>query len=173
MDTIQWPTRGDIERAIQEDEEMVNLRMRQREVETESEISEEAYKLTSPATTRSMSLCPVSPSEVDRASISTRETTPGPDENAVPLPVVRGVIQSASRVRPGPYSVPASTRQLHVDPTIICHYLTLGGRASGNRWEHVRNIEGRGPIYLACNHQSQFKCSHHVSLCFIWVSSLF
>ena len=67
---------------------------------------------------------------------------------------------------------------------------TLGARASGNRWEHVRNIEGREYIYLPCDHQpqvrnisyvlpnfpdfisnqqlsitfpSQLKCSHHVS----------
>jgi len=127
-DTIQWPTHGDVERAIQEDEEMVEMRMRQMEEEIESEISEEAYELASPATTRSMSLRPVLPSEieseVDGAGISTRETTPGPDENVVPLPVVRGVIRSASRVRPGPYSLVASTRQLHVDPTIVRHYVT-------------------------------------------------
>ena len=30
--------------------------------------------------------------------------------------------------------------------------LTLGARASGNGWEHVRNIEGTGSIYLACFH---------------------
>jgi len=34
--------------------------------------------------------------------------------------------------------------------------LTLGARASGNRWEHVRNIEGTGPISLACSHQIHF-----------------
>jgi len=102
--------------------------MRQREAETNSEISEEAYELASPATTRSMSLRPMSPSEgeseVEEASISTRETTPGLDENVVPLPVVCGVVRSASCVRPGPYYVPASACQLHVDPAIVRHYLT-------------------------------------------------
>jgi len=29
---------------------------------------------------------------------------------------------------------------------------TLGVRASGNRWEHVRNIEGREHIYMPCDH---------------------
>jgi len=111
--------------------------MRQREAELESEISEEAYELASPATTRSMSLRPVSSeeeeSEVEGASISTRETTPGPDENVVPLPVVRGVIRSTSRVHPGPYSVPASARQLHIDLTIFRHYVTTIVRGWSNR----------------------------------------
>jgi len=84
-----------------------------------------------------MSLRPVSPSEgeleVEEVSISTRETTPGPDENVVPLPVVCGVIQSAHRVCHGPYSVPASARQLHVDPTIVRHYLTTIVREWPNR----------------------------------------
>ena len=128
-DTIQWPTRGDVERAIQEDEKMVEMRMRQMEAEIESEALEEAYELASPATTQSMSLRPVSPSEgeseVDGAGASTRETTPGPDENVVPLPVVCGVIRSIHRVRPGPYSIPASARQLHVDPTIVRHYVMM------------------------------------------------
>ena len=135
-DTIQWLTPEDVERALREDEEMVEMRMCQEGVETESELSEEAYKLVSPAAIRSMSLCPVSPleeSEVEGASISTHETTPGPDENVVPLPVVRGVIQTASCVRPGPYSVPASAHQLHVDPTIIHHYLTMIVREWPNR----------------------------------------
>jgi len=136
-DTIQWPTQADVERAIREDEEMVEMRMRQAEAEAKSEISEEVYELASPATTWFMSLRPVSPSEgeseVEGASISTRETTPGPDENIVPLPVVRGVIWSASRVRPGPYSVPAATHQLHVDPTIVRHYLTTIVREWPNR----------------------------------------
>jgi len=135
--TIQWPTQEDVERALREDEEMVEMRMRQAEVEAELEISEEAYELASPATTWSMSLRPVSPlegeSEVEGASISTRETTPGPDENVVPLPVVCGVIRSARHVCHGPYSVPASTRQLHVDPTIIHHYLTTIVRGWPNR----------------------------------------
>ena len=43
--TIQWPTRDDVEWAIREDEEMVEMRMRQMEAEIESEISEEAYEL--------------------------------------------------------------------------------------------------------------------------------
>jgi len=77
---------------------------------------------------QSMSLHLVSPSEgeseVEAASISTHETTPGPNENVVPLPVVRGVIQSTSRVRPGPYSIPAAAHQLHIDPSIVHHYLT-------------------------------------------------
>ena len=78
-------------------------------------------------------------------------------------------------------------------------FLTLGARASGNRWEHVRNIEGRGTIYLPCDHQpqvrnisyvlpnfpdfisnqqliitfpSQLKRSHHVSPHSMWVTSL-
>ena len=59
------------------------MRMRREEVEAESEMSEEAYELASPATTQSMSLHPVSPSEgeseVEGAGISTRKTTPGPD----------------------------------------------------------------------------------------------
>jgi len=126
--TIQWPTRGDVERAAREDEEMVEMRMCQMDEEVESELEEEAYELASPATTQSMSLRLVLPSEgeseVEEASISTRETTPGPDENVAPLPVVRGVIRSARHVRHGPYSVPASTHQLHVDPTIVRHYLT-------------------------------------------------
>jgi len=128
LHTIQWPTRGDVERAAREDEEMVEMRMRQMAEEVESELEEEAYELASPATTRSMSLRPVSPSEGEsevEVSISTRETTPGPDENVVPLPVVHGVIWSTRRVRHGPYSVPASAHQLHIDPTIVRHYLTM------------------------------------------------
>jgi len=136
-DTIQWLTRGDVERVIQEDEEMVEMRMRREEAEAKSELLDEAYELASLATTRSMSLCLVLESgvesEADRASVSTGETTPGPDKNVVPLPVVRGVIWSASRARPGPYSVPASTCQLHIDPTIIHHYLTTVIREWPNR----------------------------------------
>jgi len=135
--TIQWPTRGDVERAIQEDEEMVEMMMCQMDEEVESELAEEAYELASLATTRSMSLRPVSPSEgeleVEGASISTCETAPGPDENIVPLPVVCGVIRSARCVRHGPYSVPASACQLHVDPTIVRHYLTTIVREWPNR----------------------------------------
>ena len=77
-------------------------------MEAELELVEEAYELASPATTQSMSLRPVSlleGSEVEDVSISTHETTPGPDENIVPLPVVCGVIQSTSRACPGPYTV--------------------------------------------------------------------
>ena len=33
---------------------------------------------------------------------------------------------------------------------------TLGARALGNRPEHLRNIEGRGTIYLAHSHQEHF-----------------
>ena len=77
--TIQWPTQDDVERAIREDEEMVEMRMRQMDEEIESESTEEAYELASPATTHSMSLRPVLPlegeSEVEGASISTCKTT--------------------------------------------------------------------------------------------------
>ena len=78
-----------------------------------------------------MSLHPVSPmegeSEVNGASITTRGTTPGVDENNVPLPVVRGVIQSASRACPRPYCVPATTGHLHVDSSIVrCPALLRG-----------------------------------------------
>ena len=34
--------------------------------------------------------------------------------------------------------------------------LTLGARAPGNGSEHLRNIEGRGTIYLAHSHQEHF-----------------
>jgi len=110
---IRWPTRADVDREIAEDEEMVDMRVRLREIESESEIEEEAYELASPATAPSMSLRPVSPSvvsESEETGVSTRETTPGPNENVVPLPVVRGVIRSVGRVRQGPYAVPASVR---------------------------------------------------------------
>ena len=33
---------------------------------------------------------------------------------------------------------------------------SLGARAPGNRSEHLRNIEGRGTIYLAHSHQEHF-----------------
>jgi len=110
------------------------MRVRLREIESESELEEEAYELASPATAPSMSLRPVSPSvvsESEETGVSTRETTPGPDENVVPLPVVRGVIRSVGRVRQGPYTVPASSRRFHVNPTIIRHYLSsvIGGRS--------------------------------------------
>jgi len=132
---IRWPTRADVDREIAEDEEMVDMRVRLREIESESELEEEAYELASPATAPSMSLRPVSPSvvsESEETGVSTRETTPGPDENVVPLPVVRGVVRSIGRVRPGPYAVTASSRRFHVDPTIIRHYLSsvIGGQSN-------------------------------------------
>jgi len=132
---IRWPTRADVDREIAEDEEMVDMRVRLREIESESEpLEEEAYELASPATAPSVSLRPVSPSvvsESEETGVSTRETTPGPDENVVPLPVVRGVVRSIGRVRPGPYAVTASSRRFHVNPTIIRHYLSsvIGGRS--------------------------------------------
>jgi len=112
------------------------MRVRLREIESKSEsLEEEAYELTSPATAPSVSLRPVSPSvvsESEETGVSTRETTPGPDENVVPLPVVRGVVWSAGHVRPGPYAVTASARRFHVNPTVIRHYLSsvIGGRPS-------------------------------------------
>jgi len=134
---VPWPTRADVDREILEDEEMVDMRVRLRETESDSELlEEEAYELASPATIPSMSLRPVSPSvvsESEETGVSTRETTPGPDENVVPLPVVRGVIRSAGRVRQGPYTVPASTRQFHVDPTVIRHYLSTVSGEQSNR----------------------------------------
>jgi len=148
---VPWPTRADVDREILEDEEMVDMRVRLREVESESELlEEEAYELASPATTPSMSLRPVSPSvisESEEAGVSTRETTPGPDENVVPLPVVRGVIRSACRVRQGPYTVPASARPFHVNPTVIRHYLStvIGGRSNRG----VVQI-GNSPYGLVC-----------------------
>ena len=135
-ESIPWPTRADVDREILEDEEMVDMRVCLREVESESELlEEEAYELASLATAPSVSLRPVSPSVVLESEVtgaSTRETTPGPDENVVPLPVVRGVIRSIGRVRPGPYAVTASARQFHVNPTIIHHYLSsvIGGRSN-------------------------------------------
>ena len=131
---IRWPTRADVDREIAEDEEMVDMRVRLREIESESELEEEAYELASSAIAPSVSLRPVSPSvvsESEETGVSTRETTPGPDENVVPLPVVRGVVRSIGRVRPGPYVVTASARRFHVSPTIIRHYLSsvIGGRS--------------------------------------------
>jgi len=38
----------------------------------------------------------------------------------------------------------------------LSHFLTLGARAPGNGSEHLRNIEGRGTIYLAHFHQAHF-----------------
>jgi len=35
--------------------------------------------------------------------------------------------------------------------------LTLGARAPGNGWEHVRNIERTGTIYLPCSHLAHFR----------------
>jgi len=102
--------------------------MRQESAEDELEILEEPYELASPATTQSMSLHPVLPSEgeleVDGASITTCGTTPSPGENVVPLPVVHGVIWSASHACPSPYYVPATTSCLHVDSSIVHHYIS-------------------------------------------------
>ena len=113
------------------------MRVRLRETESDSELlGGEAYELASPATIPSVSLRPVSPSvvsESEETGVSTRETTPGPDENVVPLPVVRGVIRSAGRVRQGPYTVPASARQFHVDPAVIRHYLSTVSGEQSNR----------------------------------------
>jgi len=50
-ESVPWPTRADVDREILEDEEMVNMRVRLREIESESELlEEEAYELASPAT---------------------------------------------------------------------------------------------------------------------------
>ena len=129
MDTMQWLTQEDCKRQVQEDDEMVEARIRWEDAEDAEEISEEAYKLASPATTRSMSLHPVSPlegeSEVDGASITTCRTTPSPNENIIPLPVARGVIWSTSHACPSPHCVPATACHLHVDPSIVCHYVLL------------------------------------------------
>jgi len=60
---VPWPTHADVDREILEDEEMVDMRARLRETESESELlEEEAYELASPATIPSVSLRPVSPS---------------------------------------------------------------------------------------------------------------
>ena len=126
-DTMQWPTQEDCKRQVREDDKLVKTKIRQEDVEDELEILEEPYKFASPATTQSMSTCPVSPSEgesgVDGVSITTHGTTPSPDENVVPLPVVCGVIQSACHVCPSPYCVPATASHLHIDPSIIHHYV--------------------------------------------------
>jgi len=36
-------------------------------------------------------------------------------------------------------------------------WLSLGARAPGNRWEHLRNIVGTGTLCLWCNHQTHVK----------------
>ena len=45
---------------------------------------------------------------------------------------------------------------LHDLPSHALPLGTLGARASGNRWEHVGNIERTGTIYLTCFHQAHF-----------------
>ena len=46
---------------------------------------------------------------------------------------------------------PSISTTLYGSPLIISQKpVTLGARVPGNRWEHVRNIEGTGSIYLAC-----------------------
>jgi len=151
MDTMRWLSWEDCTRQVQEDEEYVEAWIRLENVVTESEISEEPYKLASPATTRSMSLHPVSPLEgeleVDGVSITTRGTTPSLDENAIPLPVVCGVVWSTSCVHPGPYCIPATASHVHVDPTIVHHYVLLIIR----RWPNCSVVQignmSRSPIH--------------------------
>jgi len=71
-ESVPWPTRADVDREILEDEEMVDMRVRRREIESES-LEEEAYELASPATAPSVSLRPVSPlvvSESEETGVS-------------------------------------------------------------------------------------------------------
>ena len=42
--------------------------------------------------------------------------------------------------------------------------VSLGARVPGNRWEHVRNIEGTGSIYLACFRYTHFRYIPTVTL---------
>jgi len=67
-ESVLWPTRADVDREILEDEEMVDMRVRLWEIESESELLEEgAYELASPATAPSVSLHLVSPSVVSES----------------------------------------------------------------------------------------------------------
>ena len=39
----------------------------------------------------------------------------------------------------------------------MSYLVTLGARAPGNRWEHLRNMVGTGTLCLWCNHQTHVK----------------